>query len=56
MSPTIIIRRPNRAGDLSQQLLSGSVPSMTREQAEEFLRVDPADLAAVLNVRRKAMG
>jgi len=44
---TIIIRRPAGAGDVSQQLLSGSFPQMTREQAEAFMRVAPADLATV---------
>lgn len=48
ISPTIIIRRPKRAGDVSQALLSGSFSQMSREEAENFLRVDPADLAAVL--------
>ena len=45
--PTIVIRRPKRAGDLSQELLSGSFRQMKREDAEKLLRVDPADLAAV---------
>jgi len=44
---TIIIRRPASAGDVGQQLLSGSFPQMTREQAVAFMRVDPGDLAAV---------
>ena len=46
ISPTIVIRRAKRAGDVSEQLLSGSL-RMSRDEAEAFLRVDPADLAAV---------
>jgi kumamolisin len=46
--PTIIIRRPPRAGEVSQELLSGSWRPISREEAEKLLRVDPADLAAVL--------
>jgi kumamolisin len=52
ISPTIIIRRPPGALDISQQLLSGSWRPMSREQAENLLRVDPADLAAVLSFAR----
>jgi kumamolisin len=48
ISPTIIIRRPQRAKDMSEQLLSGSLRQMSRQEAENLLRVDPADLAAVL--------
>ena len=44
---TIVIRRPASAGDVREQLLSGSFPQMTREQAEAFLRATPEDLAAV---------
>lgn len=47
ISPTIVIRRPKRAGDVSEQLLSGSLRPMSRDEAETFLRVDAADLAAV---------
>jgi kumamolisin len=47
ISPTIVIRRPQRAGDLSQKLLSGSLRQMSRAEAQNLLRVDPADLAAV---------
>jgi kumamolisin len=47
ISPTIVIRRPKRAGDVSGKLLAGSLPQMSREEAESFMRVDPADLAAV---------
>ena len=49
VSPTIVIRRPLRAGDVSQQLLSGSWRQMSREEAGDLLRVDPADLSAVLS-------
>lgn len=52
ISPTIIIRRPPKAGDVSQQLLSGSWHQPTRAEAENLLRVDPADLAAVLTFVR----
>ena len=48
ISPTIVIRRPQRAGDIGEQLLSGSLRPMGREEVENLLRVDPADLAAVL--------
>jgi kumamolisin len=47
ISPTIIIRRPPRAGKLSQELLSGSSRPLERAQAEDLLTADPADLAAV---------
>ncbi len=47
VTPTIIIRRAPRAGDLRQKLLSGSLPPMSREEAENLIRVDPNDLAAV---------
>src|SRR5947208_2592018 len=48
ISPTIVIRRPQKAGDVSEQLLSGSFRQISRQQAEDLLRVDPDDLAAVL--------
>lgn len=48
ISPTTVIRRSTRTTDLRQALLSGSLPSMSREEAEAFLRVDPADLSAVV--------
>ena len=44
---TIVIRRPTGTGDVGQQLLSGTFPQMTREQAEALMRVAPNDLAAV---------
>jgi len=47
ITATIILRRPTHAADLSHQLLSGTLPSMTREQAADYMRVDPNDLAAV---------
>jgi kumamolisin len=47
LSPTILIRRPAGAGDLSQRLLAGSRPQLSREEAAQFMRVNPADLAAV---------
>jgi len=47
ISPTIVIRRAKRAGDVGEELLSGSLRQMSREEAEKLLRVDPADLAAV---------
>jgi len=47
ISPTIVIRRPPGAGDLSQRLLSGSWRQMSRAETEKFLRAEPADLAAV---------
>jgi kumamolisin len=47
ISPTIVLRRPQGAGDLAQGPLSGSAPRMSREEAAQFLRASPADLAAV---------
>ena len=47
ISPTIVIRRPKRAGDVSQELLSGSLPQMSREEAAKLLSADPADLVEV---------
>jgi kumamolisin len=47
ISPTIVFRRPPRAGDMAQDLLSGAARRMSREEAAQFLRADPADLAAV---------
>jgi kumamolisin len=52
ISATIIIRRPPGAREISQQLLSGAWRPVSREQAENLLRVDPADLAAVLSFTR----
>jgi len=47
ISPTLVIRRPKRAGDVSEELLSGSFRGMSRDEAGAFLRVDSADLALV---------
>jgi kumamolisin len=47
INPTIVIRRPQRAGDISKELLSGSLRQMSRAEAQNLLRVDPADLTAV---------
>ena len=52
ISPTIIIRRPPGAREVSQELLSGSWRPVSREQAENLLRVDPTDLAVVLRFAR----
>ena len=52
ISPTIIIRRAPGARDVSQELLSGSWRPVSREQAENLLRVDPRDLAVVLSFAR----
>jgi len=48
VTTTLVIRRPQQAGELTKQLLSGTLPQMSRDQAEQLLRVDPADLAALL--------
>ena len=53
ISPTIIVRRPQRSEDTRQQLLAGSLPALSREQAEQLIRVDPADLAAVESFAEK---
>jgi len=45
--PTIVFRRQQGAGEMAQDLLSGSARRMSREEASQFLRADPADLAAV---------
>jgi kumamolisin len=47
ITPTIVIRRSSRVGDISEQLLSGSWRQASRAETESFLRVDPDDLAAV---------
>lgn len=47
ISPTIVFRRQQGAGEMAQDLLSGSARRMSREEASQFLRADPADLAAV---------
>jgi kumamolisin len=48
ISPTIVIRRSTHTRDLRQSLLSGSMPAMSRDEAEALLRVDPEDLTAVI--------
>jgi kumamolisin len=45
--PTIVIRRPKQAGDIREEVLSGSFHQMSRAEAEQLLQVDAADLAAV---------
>jgi len=47
ISPTIVFRRQQGAGEMAEDLLSGSARRMSREEASQFLRADPADLAAV---------
>lgn len=51
---TILIRKPARAGEVGQKLLSGSWPAMSRAEAENLLRVEPSDLAAVRAFAQKA--
>ncbi len=46
ISPTIIFCRSQGAGEMAQDLLSGSARHMSREEATQFLRANPADLAA----------
>ncbi len=47
LSLTVVIRRPARAGEASEALLSGSFYKLSKEQAETLLRADDSDLAAV---------
>jgi kumamolisin len=47
ISPTIVLRRPRGAAELTQGLLSGSAARLSREDAAQLLRANPADLAAV---------
>ncbi len=47
ITATLIIRRPNHGEDVGQQILAGTFKQMTREQAEDYMRVDPSDLSSV---------
>jgi kumamolisin len=47
ISPTIVFRRQRGAGDMAQDLLAGSARRLSREEATQLMRADPADLAAV---------
>ena len=47
ITATIVVRRPKQSGDLAQQLLSGSFPKMSREEAAELISANPDDLAVV---------
>lgn len=45
---TVLLRRPAQAPS-EQDLLSGNYQASSRQQAEESLRADPADMQAVLS-------
>ena len=50
---TIVIRRPQQAGDVGAQLLSGRFQPVSREAAERAMAADPGDLEAVRDFVRE---
>jgi kumamolisin len=50
---TIVIRRPQQAGEVAEQLLSGRFQPVSRDVAEKAMAADPDDLQAVRDFVRE---